>query len=55
MYLERIFPLFHTDCEYNRRKHNAKELHPEMGGRAKEICAWILLFMFAILRITYWR
>jgi len=29
VYLERSFPGFHTDCEYNRNKHKGKNRRPE--------------------------
>lgn len=34
VYLERRFPKFHTDCEYNRRKHFVKD-YPAESGRVR--------------------
>lgn len=36
-YLERWFPGFHTDCEYNRQKHKAKNRHPETPKSTKKM------------------
>lgn len=35
VYLERHFPGYHTDCEYNRRKHFIKD-YPAEKGRARK-------------------
>lgn len=37
VYLERHFPSFHTDCEYNRRKHKSKDLCPETPGESTKM------------------
>jgi hypothetical protein len=35
IYLERAFPTYHTDCEYNRRKHHVKD-YPAESGRVRK-------------------
>jgi hypothetical protein len=37
VYLERSFPDFHTDCEYNRQKHKTKNRHPETPNSKKKM------------------
>lgn len=36
-YLEKWFPGFHTDCEYNRQKHKTKNRHPETPRSKKKM------------------
>ncbi|SRR6266568_925245 len=37
VYLEKYFPSFHTDCEYNRNKHKAKNRRPETPGDKRQM------------------